>query len=269
MSVFGSPPFSITPAIQSLVSDIVAALLPYSWQENTTRSAAHHDRNGIRKIHASLAMEHFSRSVEDVADLLAGHRIAFSPQEMREVKNTAIVYHSLPTYDASSVHDFCTAHDCLMQGLMMDAGQYRRSGSGLARGRRMLYLAPPADHVPSLMLALFGWLARANIHPLILGCVFHCELEFIHPFSDGNGRMGRLWQTLIHSRWSPVLANLPWEAELLTQQETFYEILADCDSVGNSTAGIEFLLHTVWQALRKESEEPSRINLIHYQERMH
>lgn len=269
MSVFGSPPFCITPAIKALVSDIVTTLLPLCDLDNESLRQASTRYNRIRKIHATVAMEQGSLGLEEVADLIDGHRSNALPHEIRELKNGWLAHESLATFQMDSVADMQDAHRCLMQGLIFDAGHFRHRGSGFARGRRILYLAPPADHVPSLMRDLSDWLRRSEVHPLIAGCVFHCELEFIHPFSDGNGRMGRLWQTLIHSRWNPLFASLPWEAFLREEQETFYQILADCDSVGNSTSGVEFLLQAVWQSLREETNLSARMSLIPFQERIY
>jgi len=269
MPVYGSPPFCITPAIKSLVSDIVAAMLPLSWEEERARRDVRHRHNFIQKIHASLAMEQCTLGIDEVADHFAGRRTAAMPHEIRELNNTWAAYDSLSQYQPESIVDMRAAHHCLMQGLILDAGRFRRFGSGLARGRRVLYLAPPADHVRTLMRDLLGWLSGTEVHPLIAGCVFHCELEFIHPFADGNGRMGRLWQTLIHSRWNPLFASLPWESVLHEKQETFYQILADCDSVGNSTSGVEFLLHAVLQSLWGETNLTAQMSLIPLQERIH
>ncbi len=269
MSVHGSPPFCVTPAIQSLVSDIVAAMLALTREEDQARRDTRHRYNLIRKIHASLAMEQCSLGIEEVADHFAGRRTTAMPHEIRELHNTWAAYDSLSQYQPESIVDMRAAHHCLMQGLIFDAGRFRRFGSGLARGRRVLYLAPPADHVRALMRDLLDWLSVTEVHPLIAGCVFHCELEFIHPFADGNGRMGRLWQTLIHSRWSPLFASLPWESILREEQETFYQILAECDSVGNSTLGVEFLLHAVLRSLREETNLSAQMSLIPFHERIH
>lgn len=269
MPVFGSPPFSVTPAIHAIVADIVAAMLPLCFQEDSARLSTRQHLNRIRKIHASLAMEQCTLEVDEVADLLAGRRSTALPQEIRELQNAWTVYDSLSNYQPDSVKDLQVAHRCLMHGIIFDAGRFRGCGSGLARGRRVLYLAPPADRVAALMRDLLEWLSYADVHPLIAGCVVHCELEFIHPFSDGNGRMGRLWQTLIHRRWNPLFASLPWEVVLREDQETFYQLLADCDSVGNSTTAVEFLLHAVRDAMQKESHWPTRISLMDLWERSH
>lgn len=269
MPVFGSPPFSVTPAIHALVADIVAAMLPLCFREDSARLATRQHQNRIRKIHASLAMEQCTLEVDEVADLLAGRRSAALPHEIREIQNAWTLYDSLSNYQPESVEDLQAAHRCLMHGIIFDAGRFRAGGSGLARGRRLLYLAPPADHVPTLMRDLLEWLSCADVHPLIAGCVVHCELEFIHPFSDGNGRMGRLWQTLTHCRWNPLFASLPWEVVLREEQETFYQLLADCDSVGNCTTVVEFLLQKVWLSLQRESQGTARMSLIDLRQRSH
>ena len=136
-----------------------------------------------------------------------------------------------------------------MQGLNDDAGRFRSGSVGIAKGNQVVHLAPPADRVPGLMKDLFGWLKRSDSHPLIAGCVFHYELEFIHPFSDGNGRIGRLWQTLILSRWNPLFAWLPVESVIRDRQQDYYKVLATCDKAGQSTAFIEFLLSAIHAAL--------------------
>jgi Fic family protein len=139
----------------------------------------------------------------------------------------------------------------MLQSLVDDAGKFRSRSVGIAHGTRIVQLAPPADRVPGLMKDLLGWLKRTDTHPLVAGCIFHYELEFIHPFADGNGRLGRLWQTLILSRWNPLFAFLPVETVIRDQQAAYYKVLATCDKAGNSTAFIEFLLTALLTALRE------------------
>jgi len=258
MAAYASPPFTISPAIDALVRDIVSVLLSRVWSQEPSmrQQTEYYDR--LCKIQASLAMEHLTLGVDEVADLLSGRRISAWPQEVRAVKNAVAAHELLPFLQANAMEDLLHAHHALMRGLIDDPGRLRRCGSGLARGGRMLYVAPPAPHLPVLVRDLLDWLKESRVHPLIAGSVFHCELEFMHPFSDGNGRMGRLWQTLVHSQWNPRFASLPWEVPLLREQEAFYHILADCERVGHSTLGVEFLLEMTWRSLREQTDSAVR-----------
>jgi Fic family protein len=149
-----------------------------------------------------------------------------------------------------SLKDLLAAHRLLLDGLAEDAGKLRTRGVGVAKGGVLVHLAPPAAGVAGLMRDLLGWLKKTDVHPLVAGSVCHYELEFIHPFSDGNGRIGRLWQTLILSRWDPLLGFLPVESVVRERQDEYYRILAVCDKAGNSTAFIEFMLGALLAALR-------------------
>jgi Fic family protein len=142
-----------------------------------------------------------------------------------------------------------------MDGLATDAGRFRAASVGIAQGKNIVHLAPPAARVPVLMKDLLHWLKRTDAHPLISSCVFHYELEFIHPFTDGNGRMGRLWQTLILSRWNSLFAYLPVESVIRERQQDYYKVLGACDKVGNSTAFIELLLDALLFALRELADK--------------
>lgn len=183
------------------------------------------------------------------------------PCEIQEVRNAFVAYEQLPHWKPDSSEDLLTAHGVLMAGLFDDADHYRRSGVGIYSNQGLVHIAPPAGRVHGLMADLLDWLASAPVHPLIASCVFHYEFEFIHPFADGNGRMGRLWQTLILSQWQPMLAYLPVETVIKMRQAAYYEALAAADKQGNSTSFIEFmlqaLLDAITEALTKTSEKPS------------
>src|SRR5690554_690843 len=142
----------------------------------------------------------------------------------------------------------------LLHGLIDDAGHFRRGGVGIYRGERLLHMAPPANRVAQLVDDLLGWLDTTDLPPLLASCVFHYELEFIHPFADGNGRMGRLWQTLILSRWRPVLAWLPVESVIRDRQDAYYDALSAADQVAEATPFVEFMLQALQQALGEALE---------------
>lgn len=205
--------------------------------------------NRIRTIQASLAIENNTLSIEQVTAVLDGKRVLGLPREIQEVRNAFSTYEAMPEWQPSSRDNLLAAHALLMHGLIDDAGSYRRGGVGIYRGERLLHMAPPANRVPQLMDDLLAWLSRCELHPLIASCVFHYEFEFIHPFADGNGRMGRLWQTLILSQWRAVLAYLPVESVIREQQDAYYEALAISDKAAEATPFVEFMLAALRQAL--------------------
>jgi Fic family protein len=244
-----APPFTVTPRVLDPVARIGEEIGRQGLQRDSTLTPVLRRGNRLRSIQASLAIENNSLSLEQVTAVIAGRRVLGPPQEIREVRNAFAAYEAMEAWNPSSPKDLLTAHRLLMNGLVNDAGRYRVSAVGIARGKEIVHLAPPAERVPGLMKDLLGWLKRTKVHPLVAGCVFHYELEFIHPFADGNGRMGRLWQTLILSRWKPALAWLPVESVIREQQKEYYRTLAAADRAGQSTVFIEFLLSALLKAL--------------------
>ena len=245
-----SPPYTITSGILSLVAEIAAEVGRLGVLEGTMNQPRLRRQNRIRSIQASLEIENNTLSLDQVTAVIAGKRVLGQPREIQEVKNAFAAYEAMPSWNPSSVKDLLAAHRLMLEGLVDDAGKFRTRAVGIAQGKQIVHLAPPADRVPGLMKDLLGWLKRTDAHPLIAGCVFHYELEFIHPFADGNGRLGRLWQTLILSGWNPLFAFLPVETVIRDQQATYYKVLGACDKAGNSTAFIEFLLSALLTALR-------------------
>jgi len=170
-------------------------------------------------------------------------------KEVQEVRNAFDAYEALDSWNPHQINDLLNAHALMMKDLVDHPGTFRSGGVGIAKGNQVVHLAPPADLVPGLMKDLLKWLKQTDVHPLIASCVFHYELEFIHPFADGNGRIGRLWQTLILSQWKAPLAYLPVEDIIRKNQQQYYDTLAACDKVANSSQFIEFLLDSLLQAL--------------------
>lgn len=154
-------------------------------------------------------------------------------------------------WDPSSRDDLLAAHGLLMAGLVDDAGKFRSGGVGVFQDRQLVHMAPPAERAPHLMDDLLAWLKRTDEHPTVTSCVFHYELEFIHPFADGNGRMGRLWQTLILYHWRPLMAYLPVETVIQERQEDYYRILAEADQHAEATPFVEFMLQALLDAIRE------------------
>ena len=248
------PPYTVTSAALTAVAEIAGLLGRLEALEMVGKVPVLRRENRIRSIHSSLAIENNTLTLEQVTAVIAGKRVLGSPREVQEVRNAFAAYEAMGSWTPASSRDLLTAHRLLMNGLVDGAGKFRTGSVGIAQGKQIVHLAPPASRVPALMKDLLGWLKRTNAHPLISGSVFHYELEFIHPFADGNGRIGRLWQTLILSRWNPLFAYLPVESVIRDRQSDYYKVLAKCDNAGNSTAFIEFLLAAILTALKEAGE---------------
>lgn len=179
--------------------------------------------NRIRTIHGSLAIEGNTLSEAQITAILNGKPVIAPPREIQEVKNAIAVYDRLLKWRAEKEKDLLEAHAVLMSGLLEQSGCYRRGGVGVMAGQNVIHMAPPAKRVPILMRNLLQWLGASEAHPLIKSAVFHYEFEFIHPFMDGNGRMGRLWQTLILTQWHPLFADIPLESLVYKYQAEYYQ----------------------------------------------
>ena len=243
------PPLTLTPTMLALVAEIAEQVGRLTACEEAAITPQLRRGNRIRSIQASLAIENNTLSVEQVTAVLDGKRVLGLPREIQEVRNAFAAYEAMPGWQPHSQADLLAAHGLLMQGLIDDAGRYRQGGVGIYREGRLLHMAPPASRVASLMQDLLRWLGASDWHPLIASCVFHYEFEFIHPFADGNGRMGRLWQTLMLSQWRPVLAYLPVETVIRDQQEAYYAALSTADQAAEATPFVEFMLAALRQAL--------------------
>jgi len=257
MSASYQPPFTLTSAMLTHVAEIAALLGRMEALGATGKVPVLRRENRIRSIHSSLAIENNTLTLEQVTAVIAGKRVLGPPREVQEVKNAFAAYDAMESWNPSSSKDLLAAHRLLMAGLIDDAGKYRTRSVGIAQGKKIVHLAPPAAGVAGLMKDLLGWLKRTDSHPLIAGSVFHYELEFIHPFADGNGRIGRLWQTLILSRWNALFAYLPVESVIRDRQADYYKALAASDKAGNPSAFVEFVLAAILTALREAGNSQS------------
>ena len=251
MNTLYEPPCTLTPRVLSLVAEIGEALGRISGRQGAPSPPALRRGNRLRTIQASLAIENNSLTLEQVTAVIAGKRVLGAPKEIQEVRNAFAAYEAMDAWKPWSSKDLLAAHKLLMAGLVDRPGRFRSKGVGIAQGKRIVHLAPPAERVPGLMSDLLAWLKRTEAHPLIASCVFHYELEFIHPFADGNGRMGRLWQTLILSGWKPLLAYVPVETVIRDRQAEYYAALAASDKAGQSASFVEFMLSALLQALNE------------------
>ena len=252
------PPLTLTPRMLSLIAEISEQIGLLSAMDDRQQTPQLRRGNRIRTIQASLAIENNTLSIQQVTAVLAGQRVLGLPREIQEVRNAFAAYEAMADWQPSHRADLLEAHELLMKGLIDDSGQLRRSGVGIYRGEKLVHMAPPPSRVAHLIEDLLAWLGNSDWHPLITSCVFHYEFEFIHPFADGNGRMGRLWQTLILSQWRPVLAYLPVEAVIREQQDAYYAALSAADQQAEATPFVEFMLQALSLALAEAAlNEPS------------
>lgn len=246
-----APPFTVTAAIVTLVSEISEALGRLSVLHEASSSIRLRRVNRIRTVQGSLAIEGNTLSEDQITAILDGKRVLAPPREIQEARNALLAYERLPSWKPHLASDLLAAHEVLMTGLVEAPGTYRTGGVGIMKGQDVVHLAPPAERVPALMKDLLGWLRVCRDHPLIASSVFHYEFEFIHPFPDGNGRMGRLWQTLILSQWNPLLAFLPVETLVHQHQAEYYAALNQSTAHANSSVFIEFMLRMIREAVQE------------------
>jgi len=242
------PPFTITPLIINQVVAVGELLGRWAAQAEQS-SPLLRKENRIRTIQASLAIEHNSLSTEQVTAVMEGKRVLAPAKDIQEVRNAILAYEQLAGWCSHNKNDLFTAHSLLMKGLVDSPGHLRAGDVGIYREKQLIHMAPPASQLNRLLSELLHWLQHTDIHPLVASCVFHYEFEFIHPFADGNGRMGRLWQTLILSEWRAELAWLPVETLIHNQQQEYYRVLGECDRVSDCSAFISFMLDNLREAL--------------------
>jgi Fic family protein len=243
------PPYIITPLILKRIASISEKIGQVNANYLNKQTPQLRKQNRIKTIHSSLQIEGNTLSVEQITALMDNKRVIGPRRDVLEVLNAIKVYENLHRYQFTSVKSFLKAHEDLMKGLIESAGEYRKQGVGIVKGTKIEHIAPPFKNIPYLMKDLFGYLKDKEELTLLKGCVFHYEMEFIHPFMDGNGRMGRLWQTLILMSEYPVFEFLPVETLIGKTQKEYYKSLALSDKSGNSTIFIEYMLGVIEQSL--------------------
>ena len=249
------PPYTITPEILGQVAAISEAIGRLSVLTDQTKDLRLWRINRVRTIHGSLAIEGNTLSETQITAILEGKRVIAPPREVQEVKNALAAYDRFETWQPQSEQDLIEAHRVLMSGLIDEAGAYRQGGVGVMAGEQVIHMAPPADRVPQLMADLFAWLVSTDAHPLIASSVFHYEFEFIHPFADGNGRMGRLWQSLILARWNPLFADIPVENLIFEHQAEYYAALQQSTAQTDAAPFIGFMLRMIRDAVSTASPQ--------------
>lgn len=251
-----APPFEITNKIISLLSEIAESLGKISTARELEAHPHLRRNNRIRSIHSSLAIEANSLSVDEVRGVIDGRTVLGSQTEIQEVKNAYRAYDEIGFFDPFSLSELKRLHGIMTYLTVNEAGKFRSGEEGVFDGDRCIFMAPPAHLVPQLTEDLFLWMNKEKnaLHPLILSSVFHYEFVFIHPFSDGNGRMARLWQTAILSQWNPLFKYLPIESEIYAFQQEYYNTISLCHKNGNSTAFIEFMMTQILATIKNASQ---------------
>ena len=248
------PPFEITAKAINLISEISEKIGIITALSDNPFHVELRKKNRIQTIHSSLAIEQNTLSIEQMTAIIEGKRVLGAPNEIQEVKNAVQAYNLLLELNPYEENDLLRAHKLMMSDLVDRNGKYRSEGVGIFDGSEVVHVAPPADNVSFLMADLFAWLKNSSEHPLIKSCVFHYEFEFIHPFQDGNGRMGRFWQTVILKEWKAVFAWIPVETLVKEHQAEYYAALTSSDKDADSTAFIDFMLEIISSAVSVQTK---------------
>lgn len=244
------PPFHMTDRTITLLAEISEQVGRITVLQEGTISPHLRRENRIRTIHSSLAIEHNSLSLDQVTAILDGKRVLGNPNEIKEVQNAYQAYEMMLRLNPNSVEDLLTAHKLMMQGLVPENGKFRSGGVGVFDGDRLVHMAPPAHLVPKLIQDLFDWYKDSEMHPLIKSAVFHYEFEFIHPFQDGNGRMGRMWHSLLLGQWKELFFWLPVEELIQSRQAEYYDALGKSDKAADSAVFVELMLEIIRDTLK-------------------
>ena len=245
------PPFHTTDRITNLVAAISEQIGRIKVLSHGNLNPHLRKENRIRTIHSSLAIEQNSLSLEQVTAIVDGKRVLGNPNEIREVRNAYDTYNMMLSLDPYAVKDLLKAHKKMMEGLIPENGRFRSGGVGVFAGDAVMHMAPPARLVPGEIQDLFEWYKTSEMHPLIRSSIFHYEFEFIHPFADGNGRMGRMWHSLLLGKWNEIFYWLPIEELIRSRQQEYYNAFGASNRESDSSAFVELMLEIILDTLRE------------------
>jgi len=245
------PPYTITSKMVNLISSISEELTKIEYSKREIITPRLRKKNRVKTLAGTLEIEGNFMGEEKITAILDGKRVLGTYQEILEVEGAINAYREFENYRFDNLDDLLKAHKILMQGILTTAGSFRGVNVGVGSSDGVAHVAPPHGFVPDLMRDLFDWLKNSDEHPLIKSCVFHYEFEFIHPFSDGNGRIGRLWQSVMLYYWRDVFVVMPTESIVRDNQEKYYNALEMSGSMGESTPFIEFMLDIILNTVRK------------------
>ena len=255
------PPYTITSRMLSLSTAIGEELTKIEYDEKKRITPMLRKKNRIKTLAGTLEIEGNFLGEEKITAILDGKKVLGTYQEILEVEGAINAYKEFEKYGFDKLNDLLKAHKILMKGILTTAGSFRSVNVGVGSSDGVAHVAPPHGVVADLMRDLFDWLKNSNEHPLIKSCVFHYEFEFIHPFSDGNGRIGRLWQSVILHSWKKVFSAIPTESIVRDHQEKYYEALENSTTLGESTPFIEFMLEVILESIKKSLKSSVKISV--------
>jgi len=244
-----SPPFKITNEILNFVYEIGELVGKISAEKEFEKNLTLRRENRIKTIYSSLAIEQNTLTLEQVTDVINGKRVLAPPKDIKEVQNAYEIYERLDELNENSVKDLLLAHKIMTSELIKESGRFRSKNAGVYQGDKLIHMGTLPEYIPELINNLFLWLKKSEEHPLIKAAVFHYEFEFIHPFQDGNGRIGRLWHSLILSKWKKFFAWLPIESLVQKCQKEYYIAINNSNRDGESTEFILFMLKIIKETL--------------------
>lgn len=243
------PPYTITEKAADYLAWIVETATRLELRTGFKRDIRLHRENRVRTIHSSLAIEGNTLSLSEVTAVIEGELVAGKQAEVKEVKNAYDAYDRIMSFDPWAVDDFLTAHRLMTDGLVRESGRFRSGDVGVFDGDTVVHLGARPQFVPKLMQELFDWARESELHPVLKSAILHYEIETIHPFEDGNGRMGRLWQTLILATWKPLFAWIPMETVLFQNRPQYYQAIEDSREVNDSGIFLEFTLAALFDTI--------------------
>jgi len=248
------PPYNITVTAADYLVKIAETVTRLEYGTGFKRDIKLHRQNRVKSIYSSLAIEGNTLSLNEVTDVIAGRLVAGKQAEIKEVKNAYEAYDQIMTFNPHSVKDFLKAHKLMTDGLLKESGKFRSGDVGVFDGDTVVHVGARPQFVPKLIEELFAWAKGAELHPVLKSAIVHCEIETIHPFADGNGRMGRLWQTLILAKWNEVFAWIPIESLVYEKRQGYYEALQNAQRNNDSGGFIEFILFAMLEAVSEQAK---------------
>lgn len=257
------PPYTITEKAADYLAKIVETMTRLEFGTNFNRNIKLHRENRVRTIHSSLAIEGNSLTLDEVTAVIEGKVVAGKQVEIKEVKNAYEAYDKMMTFDPYSTDDFLKAHKLMTQGLIEEAGKFRNGDVGVFDGEIALHIGARPQFVLQLIEDLFVWARASELHPVLKSAILHYEIEIIHPFADGNGRIGRLWQTLLLAKWNPIFAWIPMESVLYQKRSQYYQAIQDARNANDSGMFIEFTLAALLEMITQQATHIDKHQVEH------
>ena len=252
------PPYTITEKAADYLAKIVEAVTRLAYGTGFKRDIRLHKENRVRTIHSSLAIEGNSLTLGEVTAVIEGKAVAGAQAEIKEVKNAYEAYDIIMTFDPCVIKDFLKAHELMTNGLIEESGKFRSGDVGVFDGDAAVHIGARPQFVPGLVEELFEWAKESELHPVLKSAILHYEIEIIHPFADGNGRMGRLWQTLLLAKWNAIFAWIPMEAVLYQNRAQYYQAIQDARKANDSGVFIEFALSAIYDTVAAQEKHQGK-----------